>query len=205
MMIRQVAEGLILGLMCWSANAANVILDFNSATPGGRLTAPYTEDGYTLTSISGHYDIWGNGGAGNTRYLGLDQIDSTSSTVQISGGTFNLVSLHVLYAPYTDFGESQRVTSSAGGSAPLTTVGVQSFSGAAWQNLSWIRLGSNIEIAGPGFDNIILQTVVPVPGSVWMFGAAMGALSMLRRHERLVPRPGFEPGTSRLGGERSIP
>jgi len=164
--------------------ADTVVVNFNAATPGGLLTAPYVEDGFTMTVVSGHYDIWSGGGVGGSRYLGVDRHPSTGgSSVKFvrAAGTFDLLSLVVQSAPSPFFGESQSVTSSAGGYMSLTTVGIQTFSGSAWQNLAWIRLGNDIGAAGPGFDNITFNTVVPVPAAGWLFGGALGLLGFLKR------------------------
>jgi hypothetical protein len=44
----------LLAVVPGAAGATPVEIDFNTATPGGRLSAPYTEDGYTLTLLSNH-------------------------------------------------------------------------------------------------------------------------------------------------------
>jgi hypothetical protein len=167
-------------LMLSGAQAATVVIDFDGATSGGLLTTDYVEDGFTMESISGHYDIWASGGTGGSQYLGLDVTleDPPSSVVEFTGGIFDLLSLDVLYEP--GLGESQFITSSAGGSMSLETLGIQNFSGSGWTDLTWIRLSNNIEIGGPGFDTLTLNTV-PVPAAIWLFGSALGLLGWMRR------------------------
>jgi hypothetical protein len=172
-----------------TAQAATVVMDFNAATGGG--TTPYTEDGFTLTVISGHYDIWPNGGVGNSRYLGIDRLNGVGSSVQIArtSGNFDLMSLWVKYTPFSGFGEYQTIFSSAGGVMSLDTAGVQAFGGTAWQNLSWIRLSTNIEIGGPGYDDITFNTLaaVPIPAAYALFASALGCLGLLRRRAEKLP------------------
>lgn len=181
-MFRAIAIAGILSLAGVSGQAATVVIDFDAATPGGLLTADYAEDGFTMKVLSGHYDIWASGGTGGSRYLGLDTLPGAGySVVELTGGVFDLVSLDVLYAPYANFGESQTVWSSAGGVAALDAAGTQTFSGAAWSNLSWIRLNIDVEVAGPGFDNITFDTVVPVPAAGWLCSGALGVLGFVKR------------------------
>jgi len=172
---------LVALVMATGAQANTIVIDFDAATPGGLFTVLYFEDGFTMTRISGHYDIWPSGGTGNTQYLGLDQLGLTNSQVEFTGGIFNMVSLDVLYAPAISLGEFQSITSSAGGSQSLATTGIQNFSGSAWQNLTWLRLTTNINIGGPGYDSITFNTVVPIPPAAWLFGSALGLMGVMRR------------------------
>lgn len=162
------------------------VIDFNAATANG--SAPYVEDGYTLSLLSGHYDIWPGGFLGNSSaYLGLDVLPGELSSVMelTGGGTFDLLSLMAMFASTEDV---LSVSSSAGGSASLTTAGEHTFTGPAWTNLDWVRLGSSAPIGGPGFDDIVLRTsVVPVPAAAWLFGSALVAAGLAQR------RPGRQP------------
>jgi len=170
-----------------AARAAIVVIDFDSATTGGLLTADYLEDGYKMQSLSGHYDIVAAGGTGNTQYLGLDTVSSSVSVVRftnIAGENFDLLSLDVMYTPSPNF-EDQIVTSSAGGGMLLSAAGIQYFSGPSWTNLSWIDIRSTVPIVtlpiAAGFDTITLQTV-PLPPALLLFGSGlMGLLGLARR------------------------
>src|SRR3989344_3001367 len=160
-----------------AARAAIVVIDFDSATTGGLLTADYLEDGYKMQSLSGHYDIVAAGGTGNTQYLGLDTVSSSVSVVRftnIAGENFDLLSLDVMYTPSPNF-EDQIVTSSAGGGMLLSAAGIQYFSGPSWTNLAWINISSNVAIitlpVAAGFDTITLQTAVPLPPALLLFGS----------------------------------
>lgn len=169
-----------------AAQAAPVTIDFGGATPGTLLTAGYIEDGFRMDSVSGHYDIFSNGGTGNSPYLGLDRIGLTDSIVEFThtgGQLFNLLSLDVMYAANPNFGEFQILTSSAGGNVLLSTTGIQTFSGPSWTNLSWIRLNGQVDVEYPGFDSITLQTV-PIPATFWLFGSGLIAVLGLSKSKR---------------------
>lgn len=154
------------------ADASTVIIDFDATTPGSLLTGDYIEDGFTMESLSGHYDFWASGGTDNTPYLGLDITETeTLSKVRFTGGIFNLVSLDVMYAASESFGENQIIKSSAGGLMQLSTAGVQNFSGPDWSNLTWITLSSDVNIAGPGFDTITFA--IPLPATFLLFGSGL--------------------------------
>jgi hypothetical protein len=168
------------------AGAATVIIDFDAATPGSLLSGNYVEDGFTMESLSGHYDFYASGGTSNSPYLGLDVVEAeTLSKVRFTGGTFNLVSLDVMYAASEIIGENQILESSAGGLMQLNTAGVQNFTGSSWSNLTWITLSSNVNIAGPGFDTITFDTVVvPIPAAMLLFGSGLAGLFGIARRRR---------------------
>ncbi len=154
---------------------ATLVMDFNAATPGVYLTAPYTEDGITMTLEVGHYDIWGGGDAG-TQYVNID----TSATGPVSrirfdfgGLPFDLVSLFV-----PDFETGGLFASSNGGSMTLGTTGLQSFSGPEWTDVQWLTL----ETEGPwsGIDNLTIDPI-PEPTTLALLGAGLVALRARRR------------------------
>jgi hypothetical protein len=158
--------------------AATIIIDFDATTASSQLTGNYVEDGFTMESLSGHYDFFPSSGTGNTPYLGLDVIGlETLSKVRFTGGTFDLVSLDVMSTVSEINGENQILQSSAGGLMQLNTAGVQNFTGPSWSNLTWITLSSNVNIAGPGFDTITFDTVVvPIPAAMLLFGSGLAGL-----------------------------
>ncbi len=162
--------------------AATVIIDFDDAGEVCCLTGDYLEDGFLMQSLSGHYDIWGSGGTDDTPYLGLDQVDGPSE-VRFTGGIFNLVSLDVMSGADPEFGELQTLTSSAGGNIALNTVGIQTFTGPDWSNLTSINLFSNIGIGGPGFDTITFNTV-PIPPALYLFTSGLlGLIGIARKRK----------------------
>ncbi len=100
---------------------------------------------------------------------------------------FSLLSLDVLSSPAVGFNETQTITSSAGGAVSLNTVGTQTFSSPAWDNLTSITLSSTVHIAGPGFDNITFS-VVALPPALMLFALGLACLIGLR-----PARPGWSP------------
>jgi hypothetical protein len=94
------ALSIVLTFLSTEAKASVVEIDFNSAAVGGLLTDDYFEDGFRLQYISGHYDIWPDGGTNNTPYLGLDiinqQVVSEVRLHSTTGSLFNLISIDTI-------------------------------------------------------------------------------------------------------------
>ena len=183
--IRQAFSVVTFGLcmLVIPAKAANVVIDFDGATPGGVLTADYVEDSFTMTLVSDHYDIWGSGGTGGSQYLGLDALNASAASVRFtSGGLFDLLSFEsIQWSP--GVGEFLTVTSSAGGSVSFDTSATHLFSGTLWSGLSWIDFSSNASIGGPGLDTLSVSTV-PLPATIWLFGSGLVGLIGLSRRKK---------------------
>ena len=163
---------LLIGVAYTSdALAATVIIDFDDATPGSLFTANYVEDGFLMENTSGHYDIFSSGGTDDTPYLGLDRLSSDHSIVRFTGGLFNLISFESINL--SGLGWWLQVESSAGGNISLDTNGINSFTGSAWNNLTWITIDSNLQIAGPGIDTITFNTAVPAPPALDLLGSGL--------------------------------
>lgn len=174
------------------ARAATVLVDFDSAASPGLSSADYREDGFLMQSLSGHYDFLPAGlNAFTTRYLSLDirpQVGETVSAVRFSftGGRFDLRSIDVSDATSPGFG-TQEITSSAGGQRYLDSAGTETFSGLPWSDLDWIVLSGSVPILGPGFDNLVFQTVVPVPAALPLVASGLAGLCGVagRRRRRI--------------------
>ena len=178
-----VVSAVLLGSMAGAeARAATVTVDFDSAPSTNLPTADYREDGFLMQSLSGHYDILPPGlNAFTTRYLSLDirpLVGETVSAVRFSftGGRFDLRSLDVSDATSPGFGR-QEIASSAGGQRYLDSAGTETFSGLLWSDLDWIILSGSVPILGPGFDNLVFQTVVPVPAGALLAASGLAVLS----------------------------
>ena len=98
--MRQFAILALFALLVAGPAKASVVIDFNNATPGTLLTADYHEDGFTMQTLSGHYDMNPTGGTGNTTWLGIDRIFAAPlSTVRFTsdaGLAFGLLSVDVI-------------------------------------------------------------------------------------------------------------
>src|SRR5262245_48915629 len=101
-----------------TAHAATIT--FDSATPGVFLTAPYTESGFLMTLVTGHYDFFGSGGTGDSDYVNIDTVNFGPAKITFTrsgGGAFDLTSFDVI-----DPGGGL-LTSPNGGSFTLSSTG----------------------------------------------------------------------------------
>lgn len=152
-----------------SPTASAIILDFDSAAQSTFQTGAYVEDGFQITRLDGHYDIFG-GGTGGTNYFNIDTVgDATyglTSTMRIESlsGIFSLNSLDVILANGLLDGT---LTSSNGGSATLSVAGNWTFGGATWTDISWFEFSVGPDYGGlakyAGIDTIDVSVSVPEP------------------------------------------
>lgn len=174
---------LVAILICSPAQAATVVIDFND--PSGLKSSPtrFEEDGFTVSLVQDHLDYWnpsiGGGGSDDTPYVGTDALNTSTGIIELTGGVFDLASLDAIWVVG---GDPNYLQSSAGGNLLFESNGTHYFSGPEWSNLTWLRLVINEPIGGPGWDNITVNTVVPVPAAVWLFGSALGFLGWMRRN-----------------------
>jgi hypothetical protein len=173
------------------------VIDFNAAPGALFATVPYDEDGFRISVLTGHYDIWGAGNCGNpmsctSKYLGVDGHslgggDSRLRITTLSGSNFDLFSLLVIEAwtaANSACDATCTVTSSNGGMASFPLQGLMTFTGAEWRNLAWVELfadaGPGPAFATAGIDDIELAPV-PIPAAFWLLGSAVGVLGWIKR------------------------
>ena len=175
---------LLAGAAAGAAHAQ--VIDFNNLPgPHNLLTSPYTEDGYSLTSLAAGQAAEINGFAPNGLLLRGTTAGPQVLRLENSGGSpFNLLSL--LVGNNTNAG-STLLTASTGATRLILDpdIGLPLNLGAQWHNLAWVDIRvANSAAGAPGQftgDNITLQTV-PAPGATLALAAA--ALAAIPRRRR---------------------
>lgn len=201
--LRRLAVAAAAVLATLPARAA--LIDFDASSPDDYLFAAYQEDGFGLSVLSGHYDLFGPGiwcnltsGVCPNNFLNVDDSVYGPSTVRIGlegGGAFNLQSLDVLDVyqfnqqtyQYSACATGCLVRSSQGGSEQITA-GTMAFSGTFWSNVEWIEisvrnLAGSPNIASAAIDNINVSAV-PVPAAAWLFATGLAGLAARARRRR---------------------
>jgi hypothetical protein len=196
-------------LFAGSARGA-VILDFTSSNPtvppSGTVPLPWNEDGFSVTvTPAGGADVeLTPSPTGRPPYAGELVLTSSFGIPSIvsvnnsSGALFDLLGLNILPVsifpfPFPGSGTNQAVLrSSAGGLLTLpnpTSPTTLTFSGALWQNLSWVQFQLASTTTGPRsfaefrLDNISLQPhAIPEPSTFAL--AFLGGGILLRRRRR---------------------
>lgn len=162
------------------ANAS--LMNFETASVGGFLTAPFDQDGIRLSLIRGHYDFWSCNSfpcpPGNGIVAGLDSVQTGPSTVRISlisGGLFNLDGIQILDSDPSDFMQASNGSLYYFGSPGGTLTG--------FQGIQFFDISSSVDIAGGFlFDNIAV-TAVPEPSTFILLFLPFVTLVVIR--ERL--------------------
>lgn len=202
-MYRLIATSLLLAGLPLGANAGQVVLDFEEATPGF-YPSNYIHDGFRL-SPNCHYDLLGPGGSlqgyAGSNWMGFDGSACSPgySTINAdylrpgaptgygagpeiwmdySGRPFSLESIFLNSPAVT-------IHSSKGGvyRLPIDLIGprVVSFSGGDWQGIQWILFEQWGADAGApqGFDQIVLR--VPAPGTAALLALGLITAFVARR------------------------
>lgn len=139
-------------------------MNFETASPGGFLTAPFDQDGIRLSLIAGHYDFWSCASfpcpPGDGIVVGLDAVQTGPSTVRIaliSGGLFNLDGIQILASDPSSFMVASNGSFFSFGPPGGTLTG--------FQEIQFFDIASSVDIAGGFlFDNIAM-TPVPEPST----------------------------------------
>ena len=176
------------------ANSATVTMDFNDYNVATGITdTSHTQNGITMTTLTGHFDIYGDtvGGTPTDNVAAIHR-GNGGETVRFdySGGNFDLLSVDITgYLIRNELGFSTlpvTFTASSGATHTVTgpsDVGPVDFSSlSGWSNIAFFTLGvplgtdtcSLCDIAG--FDDVTLRdpiSPVPVPAALPLFAAAV--------------------------------
>jgi hypothetical protein len=197
--------GMVLLLVVGSAQATNVIIDFEDPNiPRSYTGTPedpienWSTQGFDFNFVSeppGRYYAVGSNASG--RFLSFCQFNSLSEAdcsmeIQHSAGeTFSLNSFDA-----TDFVHDNEVLEltgflAGGGSLSATfilTYEMQTFS-VGWNGLIGISFANGTVMspnpAPQGIDNINVN-VVPIPAAVWLFGSGLGLLGWFRSRSKTL-------------------
>lgn len=183
----------LLGLFAVSSNASE-ILQFEGYAPPGSLvnvstSTPYSEAGFTLTPTNSDSAVF-DAADPNAAFPG----DSTSwfgfaagNTITMTGpAPFNLLGFDVGPISFGSGTTDVTVTADLFGGGTESTI----FSGLTtdttetlnWTGLQDVQFSADTDT---GLDNINVQAPsTPEPGTVLLFGAGLGALSLVRRRSR---------------------
>ena len=180
--------GLIFSLAAGLGAVANAaIMNFETASPGSFLSAPFEEDGIHLSLIDGHYDVFDCASLGcppaNGFVAGLDAVNTGPSTVRIallSGGLFNLDAIEILGPEPSSFmvASDGSFFSFDGTGGPFTGFG----------GIQYVDISSSVDIAGGFlFDNIAI-TPVPEPSTFLLLFLSSMVVLLFRERELIKCR-----------------
>lgn len=174
MMVRigwQACSFALIVLAAASASGQTVTIDFGTAT----TSLPYTEDGFTVTSLSGGGII--DGGDGDGELVG--GTNTVPIRWQISApAPFNLDALDV-----EDFARTWRIEAPGGQMVDVIADGTIDFTGRpGWQGISSFEIVHDPAQAN-GFARID-NMIVTVPEPAALGGATLSMVALLSRHRR---------------------
>ncbi len=169
-----------------SGEASARIMDFESGSMGGFLTAPFQQNGIQLSLVGGHYDLWNCTvvmicPSANGIVVGLDSVNTGPSTVRIffiDGSLFNLDSIQILGSSPISFMQASSGSTYNFGSTGGTFTGLPGF-----QGIRFFDISSNVDIAGGFmFDNIAV-TETPEPRTSVLLFLSIVVLSLLGKRQ----------------------
>jgi hypothetical protein len=181
--------GITTLLLCTSANAAVVTIDFEEFTPDPWvvITDPLLSKGYVLDMVT---TIVPDGYLGNPtqQFLGAptDDLVLTASGGSLFGvesadlmfdGDLSLMSAAwTITGVFAGGGTVQEVVPTL-----ITGEYITVTFGAEWVGLESATFDQSSDFnTGLGFDNIVVSQV-PVPAAIWLFGSALAGLGWFRR------------------------
>lgn len=183
---RGVVPAILATLTCAPiANGDIAVIDFNGlAGPHNLFSDSYSEDGYTLASLSNGLAAEVNGFQPNGLFLrGTNASPQIVRLTHSSNDSFDLLSIAI--GDNSTAGATM-FTGSNGASRLVidSDLGLELNFGAEWANLMWVQITvSNAASGAPGqftADNIAVQTVPAPAVSLLVMGVTAGRLGRRR-------------------------
>ena len=168
----------VLMALSLSANAAPVVMDFETANTEYVKTTPYTENGFRASPTQAFFTVEDNTGDHHAGLSGT--LYGQSMIFDFSGKNFDFLSIDIDgFSEYT----SWELVSSKGSVQAINSTGTLMINGDGWRNINAVILQPSSTLllgAAIHFDNITFDnspTAVPLPTSAWFFGSSLVALA----------------------------
>ena len=165
----------------------------------GATDTTHTENGLTMSTTTGHFDIYGNI-VGGTLTDNVAAIHTGNGGQQVIfthvDGPFDLLSIEIKGWLVRGGEDPMTATFDASSGATYTatapTTGVIDFTlMSGWSNISWFTFTTPFEVVScdvtcsiVGFDNVAVQTQTPIPAALPLFATGLGALVLLVRRRK---------------------
>lgn len=170
-------------------------MTFNDyGVPVGTTDTTHTETGLTMSTTTGHFDIYGSI-LGGTPADNIAAIHTGNGGQQVQftyvGGSFDLLSVDITGWLVRGGENPMTATFDASSGATYTaiapTIGVIDFAlMSGWSNISWFTFTAPFGVVScsdtcsiVGFDDVTVQAQTPIPAALPLFATGLGALGLL--------------------------